>query len=167
MASWKVAPSLAAGNTVVLKPDQLHLVVRRGNHRGVQRGQLDAHRPTGDLRTRPVRHQGPEQKRRSKLANNSTYGLGGGVWSTNPERAHRVAAATRTGTVWTNDYHQITPGQPLGGYKQSGVGRELSEIGFDEYRQGQTQLAEHRYGPQRLRLPGHAVAEHLTCTGSR
>jgi acyl-CoA reductase-like NAD-dependent aldehyde dehydrogenase len=70
-----------------------------------------------------------------KVANDSTYGLGGGVWSTNPERAHRVAAAMRTGTVWINDYHQITPGQPFGGYKQSGVGRELSEIGFNEYRQ--------------------------------
>jgi aldehyde dehydrogenase (NAD+) len=70
-----------------------------------------------------------------RVANDSTYGLGGGVWSTNPERAHRVAAAMRTGTVWINDYHQITPGQPFGGYKQSGVGRELSEIGFNEYRQ--------------------------------
>ena len=70
-----------------------------------------------------------------KIANDSIYGLGGGVWSTNPERAHRVASAMRTGTVWINDYHQITAAQPFGGYKQSGVGRELSSIGYDEYRQ--------------------------------
>ena len=46
-----------------------------------------------------------------------------------------VAAGMRTGTVWINDYHMITPGQPFGGYKQSGVGSELSEMGYNEYRQ--------------------------------
>lgn len=70
-----------------------------------------------------------------KIANDSIYGLGGGVWSTNAERAHAVAAGMRTGTVWINDYHMITPGQPFGGYKQSGVGRELGEYGYNEYRQ--------------------------------
>ena len=70
-----------------------------------------------------------------RVANDSIYGLGGGVWSRDPERAHRVAAGMRTGTVWVNDYHMISPQQPFGGYKQSGVGRELSEIGYNEYRQ--------------------------------
>ena len=70
-----------------------------------------------------------------KVANDSIYGLGGGVWSTDTERAHRVATGIRTGTVWINDYHMISPSQPFGGYKQSGVGRELSEHGFNEYRQ--------------------------------
>lgn len=70
-----------------------------------------------------------------KIANDSIYGLGGGVWSTNMERAHVVAAGMRTGTVWINDYHMITPGQPFGGYKQSGVGRELGDYGYNEYRQ--------------------------------
>ena len=41
----------------------------------------------------------------------------------------------RTGTVWINDYHMITPQQPFGGYKQSGIGRELGDYGYDEYRQ--------------------------------
>src|SRR5262249_58551856 len=70
-----------------------------------------------------------------KIANDSIYGLGGGVWSKNLERAHGVAAAMRTGTVWVNDYHMITPTQPFGGYKQSGIGRELGDYGYNEYRQ--------------------------------
>ncbi len=70
-----------------------------------------------------------------KIANDSIYGLGGGVWSKNLERAHSVAAAMRTGTVWVNDYHMITPTQPFGGYKQSGIGRELGDYGYNEYRQ--------------------------------
>ena len=70
-----------------------------------------------------------------KIANDSIYGLGGGVWSRNLERAHSVAANMRTGTVWINDYHMITPTQPFGGYKQSGIGRELGDYGYNEYRQ--------------------------------
>jgi acyl-CoA reductase-like NAD-dependent aldehyde dehydrogenase len=67
-----------------------------------------------------------------KVANDSTYWAAGFGLRTSSD--HRVAAAMRTGMVWINDYHQITPGQPLGGFEQSGVGRELSEIGFSEYR---------------------------------
>jgi aldehyde dehydrogenase (NAD+) len=70
-----------------------------------------------------------------KIANDSIYGLGGGVWSKNRDRANAVAAEMRTGTVWINDYHMITPGQPFGGYKQSGIGRELGDYGYNEYRQ--------------------------------
>jgi acyl-CoA reductase-like NAD-dependent aldehyde dehydrogenase len=70
-----------------------------------------------------------------KIANDSIYGLGGGVWSKNLDRAHGIAAAMRTGTVWVNDYHMITPTQPFGGYKQSGIGRELGDFGYNEYRQ--------------------------------
>jgi aldehyde dehydrogenase (NAD+) len=70
-----------------------------------------------------------------KIANDSIYGLGGGVWSTDSARANAVAAGMRTGTVWINDYHMITPTQPFGGYKQSGIGRELGDYGYNEYRQ--------------------------------
>ncbi len=69
------------------------------------------------------------------IANDSIYGLAGGVQSTNVERAEAVAARMRTGTVWINDYHLIDPKRPFGGYKQSGIGRELGTQGFDAYRQ--------------------------------
>jgi aldehyde dehydrogenase (NAD+) len=69
------------------------------------------------------------------IANDSIYGLAGGVQSTNIERAEQVAAAMRTGTVWINDYHLISPERPFGGYKQSGIGRELGSQGYDVYRQ--------------------------------
>jgi len=69
------------------------------------------------------------------IANDSIYGLGGGVQSGNPERARTVANGMRTGTVWINDYHMINPERPFGGYKQSGIGRELGTEGYNAYRQ--------------------------------
>jgi len=69
------------------------------------------------------------------IANDSIYGLGGGVQSGNLERAEKVAAGMRTGTVWINDYHMIDPKRPFGGYKQSGIGRELGTQGYSIYRQ--------------------------------
>jgi len=69
------------------------------------------------------------------IANDSIYGLGGGVQSTNLDRARSIADRMRTGTVWINDYHMISPERPFGGYKQSGIGRELGTAGFDIYRQ--------------------------------
>ena len=58
------------------------------------------------------------------MANDSIYGLGGGVCSTNANRAQRVASKLRTGTVWINNWHVLRPDAPFGGYKQSGYGRE-------------------------------------------
>ena len=69
------------------------------------------------------------------IANDSIYGLAGGVQSGNLERAESVASRMRTGTVWINDYHLIDPKRPFGGYKQSGIGRELGTQGYDIYRQ--------------------------------
>ena len=68
-----------------------------------------------------------------KLANQSIYGLAGAVWSKNPERAKTVAKQLETGTVWINEYHLLNPGMPFGGYKQSGVGREMGEEGLKAY----------------------------------
>ena len=58
------------------------------------------------------------------IANDSPYGLGGGVCSTNATRAQKVAARMRTGTVWINTWHILRPDVPFGGYKESGYGRE-------------------------------------------
>ncbi len=69
------------------------------------------------------------------IANDSIYGLAGGVQSTNMDRARSVANRMRTGTVWINDYHLIDPKRPFGGYKQSGIGRELGTQGYNAYRQ--------------------------------
>ena len=70
-----------------------------------------------------------------QIANDSIYGLGGGVWSADVDRAKTVAHGMRTGTVWINDYHMIDAKRPFGGYKQSGIGRELGTFGYDAYRQ--------------------------------
>ena len=59
------------------------------------------------------------------IANDSIYGLGGGVFSSNTARADRIAEQVRTGTMWINNYHIFADFCPFGGYKQSGVGREL------------------------------------------
>jgi aldehyde dehydrogenase (NAD+) len=68
------------------------------------------------------------------IANNSRYGLAGGVWSGNPERAMRVARRLRTGAVDING-GAFNPIAPFGGYKQSGVGRELGAHGLAEFQQ--------------------------------
>jgi len=67
------------------------------------------------------------------IANDSIYGLAGGIWSSDPARAMGIADRIRTGTIWINDYHLINPRYPFGGYKQSGIGREHGTYGFLEY----------------------------------
>ncbi|MFS0853679.1 aldehyde dehydrogenase family protein [Microbacterium sp. 179-I 3D4 NHS] len=66
------------------------------------------------------------------LANDSVYGLSGGVWSSDPRRALGIALRMRTGTVGINGAG-LDVGAPFGGYKQSGVGRECGVHGFEEF----------------------------------
>ena len=67
-----------------------------------------------------------------RIANDTIYGLAGGVWSGDPERAMRVARRMRTGQVDVNG-GRYNPLAPFGGYKQSGIGRELGMFGLEEY----------------------------------
>jgi len=69
------------------------------------------------------------------LANGTEYGLAGGIWTTDLVKAERVAARLRLGTVWINDFHPYFPQAPWGGYKRSGIGRELGRPGLEEYQE--------------------------------
>jgi aldehyde dehydrogenase (NAD+) len=59
------------------------------------------------------------------MANATAYGLGGGLWTRDLRRAHRVADAIRSGMVWVNSYKRVHPGSPFGGVGESGYGREM------------------------------------------
>jgi aldehyde dehydrogenase (NAD+)/betaine-aldehyde dehydrogenase len=66
------------------------------------------------------------------IANATQYGLGGGLWTRDLSRAHRAAAAIRSGMLWINCYKRVHPGSPFGGMGASGHGREM---GFEAMRQ--------------------------------
>jgi len=66
-------------------------------------------------------------------ANNSTYGLAAGVWTSDIKKAHSIAAKLRAGTVWINCYNIFDAALPFGGYKQSGWGREMGHEVLEQY----------------------------------
>ena len=70
-----------------------------------------------------------------KLANDSVYGLSGGVFTNDIAKAERCVHKMRMGTVWINDVNLYFPQAPWGGYKQSGIGRELGTTGLEEYQE--------------------------------
>ena len=70
-----------------------------------------------------------------RLGNDTDYGLAGAVWTSDRARAERVARRLRHGTVWINDFGPYLPQAEWGGFKRSGVGRELGLAGLAEYRE--------------------------------
>ena len=90
-------------------------------------------RPRGDLRPvlTVIAHDGDDDAVR--IANDSPYGLSGTVFSADEERAAGVAARMRVGTVNVNGGVWYSADMPFGGYKQSGIGREMGLAGFEEY----------------------------------
>ena len=67
------------------------------------------------------------------IANGTPYGLGGGLWTRDLQRAHRLAAAMRSGMVWINCYKRINPGSPFGGVGNSGYGRDMGFEAMHDY----------------------------------
>jgi len=67
------------------------------------------------------------------LTGGTEYGLGGGLWTADLSRAHRVASAMRSGMVWVNCYKRVNPGSPFGGVGRSGYGREMGFAAMAEY----------------------------------
>ena len=76
------------------------------------------------------------------LANDTIYGLAGGVWTTDGAKAMRMAQAVRAGTVYVNTYNWSPVELPWGGYKQSGVGRELGDFGVDEFTEAKSVIID-------------------------
>ncbi|GBF32385.1 betaine aldehyde dehydrogenase [Desulfocucumis palustris] len=68
-----------------------------------------------------------------KMANDSVYGLAGAVFTNDAAKAHRVIRKLRAGITWINCYHPTYNEAPWGGYKQSGIGRDLGTFGYDEF----------------------------------
>ncbi|UQD52070.1 betaine-aldehyde dehydrogenase [Bacillus methanolicus] len=66
-------------------------------------------------------------------ANNSRYGLAAGVWTKDVSKAHYIASNLRSGTVWVNCYNVFDAASPFGGYKQSGIGREMGSYALNNY----------------------------------
>lgn len=71
-------------------------------------------------------------------ANATFFGLAAAVWTRDIAKAHRIAAAVKAGTVWVNCYDVFDAGAPFGGFKMSGIGREMGERGLDAYTEWKT-----------------------------
>jgi aldehyde dehydrogenase len=83
-----------------------------------------------------------------KIANDTLYGLGAGVWSRDINTAYRAGREIQAGRVWTNCYHAYPAHAAFGGYKSSGIGRENHKMMLDHYQQTKNLLVS--YSPQKL-----------------
>ncbi len=83
-----------------------------------------------------------------KIANDTLYGLGAGVWSRDGVRAYRAGRDIQAGRVWTNCYHAYPAHAAFGGYKQSGIGRENHKMMLEHYQQTKNLLVSYSTKPQ-------------------
>jgi aldehyde dehydrogenase len=83
-----------------------------------------------------------------RIANDTLYGLGAGVWTRDGSRAYRLGRGIQAGRVWTNCYHAYPAHAAFGGYKGSGIGRETHAMMLDHYQQTKNLLVS--YSPQKL-----------------
>ncbi len=81
-----------------------------------------------------------------KIANDTLYGLGAGVWTRDVNTAYRAGRAIQAGRVWTNSYHAYPAHAAFGGYKGSGIGRETHKMMLDHYQQTKNLLVS--YSPE-------------------
>ncbi len=87
------------------------------------------------------------------LANQTPYGLGGGVWTKDLRRAHTVSRRLQTGTVWINCYYNFKPNAPIGGYKQSGFGTEFCHEMLNYYTKLKSVIVNLNEGPLGIFVP--------------
>ncbi|HTW41933.1 MAG TPA: aldehyde dehydrogenase family protein [Solirubrobacteraceae bacterium] len=85
-----------------------------------------------------------------RIANDTMYGLGAGVWSRDGARAYRMGRGIQAGRVWTNCYHQYPAHAAFGGYKVSGVGRENHKMMLEHYSQTKCMLVSYDPNPMGL-----------------
>ncbi|MCY4778024.1 aldehyde dehydrogenase [Sphingobacterium sp. UT-1RO-CII-1] len=78
-----------------------------------------------------------------KIANDTIYGLGAGLWTRDAHQLYQIPRAIQAGRVWVNQYHSYPAGAPFGGYKQSGIGRENHKMMLDYYRQTKNMLVSY------------------------
>lgn len=83
-----------------------------------------------------------------KIANDTIFGLGSGVWTRDGSRAYRMGRGIKAGRVWTNCYHAYPAHAAFGGYKESGIGRETHKMMLDHYQQTKNLLVS--YSPNKL-----------------
>ncbi|HTJ71114.1 MAG TPA: aldehyde dehydrogenase family protein [Actinospica sp.] len=85
-----------------------------------------------------------------RIANDTAYGLGAGVWTRDGSLAYRMGRAIKAGRVWTNCYHQYPAGAAFGGYKVSGIGRETHKMMLEHYSQTKNLLVSYSEQPMGL-----------------
>ncbi|MBO0748852.1 MAG: aldehyde dehydrogenase family protein [Porphyrobacter sp.] len=78
----------------------------------------------------------------AKMANDTAYGLGASVWTRDVSAMHKLASRIKSGTVWGNCHSVIDTALPFGGYKESGLGREQGQQGFEVYQETKTVIIQ-------------------------